>query len=707
MVLSCCFPEVPAEARDDLSANGRKSLWACDAPSDAADVLRSIGLHRLANTTISSHLTGHALARLIDNIPAQRFLGEHDEKSTNSRSSVAWPQTVGVPQDASTAIALTEEGGHVHTLSLVHTPLPHAGNGGALAHSPQTYAASNIPGPEGTHVRTDVLGSLIDSSEDDCYVDIIPSAREPFEGHIECEDSFSKVSASHPAPTSEDAEDPGDTNARWIGADQDGLRDRGECSNDQKGAHLISVPVNHMRDWWNFKNFSSSRRSEEKRSPLNSLSNSASSQEVNGRMFEQERALRSRLKGDDTDSQHNVTHHLQANKRHGLLFRSSPTSTISPPSVPSRRRPDQSKRASASASLGLPQSIEVATAAHLLPLKPYSVNGSQISTWDGVRSENRQKVKPFNVSTELVDDQRQERNHHEPGKLANSPSQASRRAMQGEQALNAGLVPQKSSQAVSVPQAPCSQHDDKELPVLKSSTSSKIAPSRNQPVVKVVPTPPQKMTHVAVGTQETSITDQLSARVVDTPPLNQTFVPAEMQQTSVSEATQQLLKAVEAMGSEMLSRPQRTNDSMIPEMIARPRGTDVSTESLANKTSEDTRKSQTLFSSARPSSFFQDARRRFSIMGMSGNVERLTTTHESSPFKIPPPRPKYGDASVELSTYYATDTLNDLGRARSPSDESSAPSVTTSSVSASLGCVHLPTMPLCFCCAYYTVHKVM
>ena len=44
--------------------------------SEAADALRSIGLNRLAGTAISSQLSGHVLARLLDDLPAGALVSD-------------------------------------------------------------------------------------------------------------------------------------------------------------------------------------------------------------------------------------------------------------------------------------------------------------------------------------------------------------------------------------------------------------------------------------------------------------------------------------------------------------------------------------------------------------------------------------------------------------------------------------------------------
>ena len=87
-MLSCLHPRVPKEDVDVILEK-RKTLWACDAPSDAAEVLRSIGLHRLANTVLASHLSGGALARLIDNIPAENFLDDQDKLKREENKNIA------------------------------------------------------------------------------------------------------------------------------------------------------------------------------------------------------------------------------------------------------------------------------------------------------------------------------------------------------------------------------------------------------------------------------------------------------------------------------------------------------------------------------------------------------------------------------------------------------------------------------------------
>jgi hypothetical protein len=50
-----------------LKPNGdipNKQLWACEEPMEAANMLRAIGLNRLASTVLSFNLTGSTLAKV-------------------------------------------------------------------------------------------------------------------------------------------------------------------------------------------------------------------------------------------------------------------------------------------------------------------------------------------------------------------------------------------------------------------------------------------------------------------------------------------------------------------------------------------------------------------------------------------------------------------------------------------------------------------
>ena len=86
-MLSCLWARAPPS----------KLLWACDQPSDAAALLRSIGLHRLADTAESCRLSGNTLARLLDNIPAQRFQGDSPRDAAGSVFNMAPLTEVGEP----------------------------------------------------------------------------------------------------------------------------------------------------------------------------------------------------------------------------------------------------------------------------------------------------------------------------------------------------------------------------------------------------------------------------------------------------------------------------------------------------------------------------------------------------------------------------------------------------------------------------------
>jgi hypothetical protein len=126
-MLSCLHPRVPKE---DVILEKRKTLWAADAPSDAAEVLRSIGLHRLANTVLASHLSGGALARLIDNIPAEHFLDDQDKLKREENKSIVNPLPMsgmivnnnGAPPVSLHDYKLVDMGPAVHTAQQRHTP---------------------------------------------------------------------------------------------------------------------------------------------------------------------------------------------------------------------------------------------------------------------------------------------------------------------------------------------------------------------------------------------------------------------------------------------------------------------------------------------------------------------------------------------------------------------------------------------------------
>jgi hypothetical protein len=172
-MLACFRPRAPEQAREPGPV--RKPLWACDKPSEAADALRSIGLNRLAGTAISSQLSGQVLARLLDNLPAEHFLGvgagaggkpaaqqyKLNQQSTLETQQVSQRKTVRtVPVDKNTMDPLLDG-------------RPVSIQDYELVNSPQPAAHSQVP----TTQSQQQSGNS--SYHDDDIIDTIPSARSP------------------------------------------------------------------------------------------------------------------------------------------------------------------------------------------------------------------------------------------------------------------------------------------------------------------------------------------------------------------------------------------------------------------------------------------------------------------------------------------------------------------------------------------------
>jgi len=164
-----CLRPAPS-AEDEGGVESRKPLWACDTPSDAATALRSIGLYRLANTVLSSRLSGQVLARLIDNIPAQRFLGDPEDDADRLRQHrqqlqqeqialiASQRQTIGEPPDNQDVPP------SVHDYRLVESS--------QQSQHTATMTSGNVNG----------TSSVVEVDNDD-IIDIIPSARSCVENH--------------------------------------------------------------------------------------------------------------------------------------------------------------------------------------------------------------------------------------------------------------------------------------------------------------------------------------------------------------------------------------------------------------------------------------------------------------------------------------------------------------------------------------------
>jgi hypothetical protein len=172
-MLACFRPWAPEQAREPGPV--LKPLWACDKPSEAADALRSIGLNRLAGTAISSQLSGQVLARLLDNLPAEHFLGvgsgaggtpaaqQHklNQQSTLETQQVSQRKTVRtVPVDKHTMDPLLDgRPVSIQDYELVNSPQPAAHS--QVATTPSQQQSGNS------------------SNHDDDIIDTIPSARSP------------------------------------------------------------------------------------------------------------------------------------------------------------------------------------------------------------------------------------------------------------------------------------------------------------------------------------------------------------------------------------------------------------------------------------------------------------------------------------------------------------------------------------------------
>ena len=80
-MISCFFPQKKPSSKQD----GCK-LWSCENPNEAATLLRSIGLNKLASIALSCQLDGPALASVLDNLQPKLFSG--DDQGLSAPSSV-------------------------------------------------------------------------------------------------------------------------------------------------------------------------------------------------------------------------------------------------------------------------------------------------------------------------------------------------------------------------------------------------------------------------------------------------------------------------------------------------------------------------------------------------------------------------------------------------------------------------------------------
>ncbi|EKX50863.1 hypothetical protein GUITHDRAFT_103453 [Guillardia theta CCMP2712] len=80
-MISCLFPRKKPSSKQD----GCK-LWSCENPNEAATLLRSIGLNKLASIALSCQLDGPALASVLDNLQPRLFSG--DDQGLSAPSSV-------------------------------------------------------------------------------------------------------------------------------------------------------------------------------------------------------------------------------------------------------------------------------------------------------------------------------------------------------------------------------------------------------------------------------------------------------------------------------------------------------------------------------------------------------------------------------------------------------------------------------------------
>jgi hypothetical protein len=223
-MLACFRLRAPEQSREPGPV--RKPLWACEKPSEAADALRSIGLNRLAGTAISSQLSGHVLARLLDDLPAEHFLGvvageggkpgadaaqehKHNQQCTLEAQQGSQQKTVlTVPVDK-------------HTKDPLLDGRPVSIQDYQLVNSPQPSAHSQVaPTPSQQQ-------SVNSRNHDDDIIDTIPSARSPL-------NEYGKHSnSSHVAP----AQTPG---AAPSSAAQEALH---RSASDQARVNGINVSV--------------------------------------------------------------------------------------------------------------------------------------------------------------------------------------------------------------------------------------------------------------------------------------------------------------------------------------------------------------------------------------------------------------------------------------------------------------------------------
>eukprot|EP00960_Hanusia_phi_P053635 762413-Hanusia_phi.AAC.7 len=85
--MSCFFPRGKKPSKED----GCK-LWSCENPNEAATLLRSIGLNKLASIALTCQLDGPALASVLDNLQPRIFSTRDDNMSAIVSLNGAGPE---------------------------------------------------------------------------------------------------------------------------------------------------------------------------------------------------------------------------------------------------------------------------------------------------------------------------------------------------------------------------------------------------------------------------------------------------------------------------------------------------------------------------------------------------------------------------------------------------------------------------------------
>jgi hypothetical protein len=348
-MLACFRPRAPE--KDSGPDPARKPLWACEKPSEAADVLRSIGLTRLAATAVSSQLSGHVLAHFLDNLPAEHFLAPREDASGGQPSAAAAQQQHAHEQQSTQEALQASQRKTIRAL-----PLPKSGHGARpvsvydykLVDSPQHAAAQQQAAP-----TTAQQQSANSSANDDDIIDIIPSARSPLKEYSDCTPSshlalgqelparsIAVEDAAHSGPAQDTAHSIAVRDAAHGGPVQDTAH---SSASDQAPTNVINVSVRPARSWQMVAS-------------------------VNGREQEAPNPPTAIVQGDDAANSAKDTDHrrrLLVGTKH--FPSASRNNSTSPPRVRSSWR-DSSQNGKhdhgihTSASLGLPQVISVATA---------------------------------------------------------------------------------------------------------------------------------------------------------------------------------------------------------------------------------------------------------------------------------------------------------------------------------------------------------